>query len=65
MTIKDIKLLAKHNEAMAKKRAGECAEMAREEEYKSGAQAFELQGEYFKGMADAWSAIAELLEGEE
>lgn len=65
MTIKDIKMLAKHNEAMAKKRAGECAEMALEEDYKSGMQAFQLQGEYFKGVADAWGAIVELLKEED
>lgn len=62
MTIKDIKILAKHFEVTASKRAEDCESMARESETVSGAISFEKNAEYNKGVADAWGAVVKMIE---
>ena len=62
MTIKDIKILAKHFEVTARKRAEDCESMARESETVSGAISHEKHAEYNRGVADAWGAVVKMVE---
>ena len=62
MTIKDIKMLARHFEIEATKREEDCESMAREAETVGGAISFEKSAEYYKGQASAWRMAVKMIE---